>query len=198
VPDPGPVVTSSDDRETDPGWPWRQLLLAMVPFPIAAKRQAAAGDFLVVMRLLFFSFAGAVVSIGVVSVFLTGTAEGDVGITSAVVVGVGLVALAIGVAVDRPLDCSSEVSLLVSYRSRLFVRIAFGEVGALVGFVGVVFTGELVVYVAGAAVTALGFTRAAPSARNLARDQEQLSLAGCPYSLTASLREPRPPEPPPR
>jgi hypothetical protein len=89
----------------------------------------------------------------------------------------------------RPLDCGSDAALAASYRTRFFLRIAL----ALLGFVGFLLTGNPAVYPIGAAFTVVGFARLAPTAGNLARDQQELGRTGCPRRLVAALREVPPP-----
>jgi len=79
---------------------------------------------------------------------------------------------------ERPLDCSDDPSLAASYRTRFFLRLAFSETIALLGFVGFILTGRWWVYPVGAVFTAVGYARLAPSASNLSRDQDHLVVRG--------------------
>lgn len=99
-----------------------------------------------------------------------------------------------------PLNCSSPETLLGSYRIRFFLRLAFAEAAALVGFVAVILTGEWWLYLLGAAFTLIGFVRLAPTEKRLLQDQETLNSQGCGLSLhglmISSMPAPgRPPQP---
>jgi len=71
---------------------------------------------------------------------------------------------------------------------------AFSEVAALFGFVAFFLTYLWWTYPVGAAITALGFRRAAPTSARLRADQEVLIASGCSRSLVGALRTVRPPD----
>lgn len=138
------------------------------------------------VRQLFLSFAVAIGLFGFVLVQLQLASEDGSISTSTVLAVVGAVAAVAFVVerlVERPLDCSSESKLMESWRTRFFIRIAFGEAPALVGFAGAFLWGATSPYFLGAAATAIMFARAAPSARNIADDQAELYDRGCSQSL---------------
>lgn len=174
-----------------PGIGWTLLPFFGIP-RVKRRMQDENLDSLLTLRATFLAFAMAIVHIGVVvAIFAAG--EGfEGGDLRAAPVAWGVAALGIGSVVavrafDR-LDCSSEPALFVTYRTRFFLRLAFAETAALVGFLGFLITGEPLVYVVGAAFAAVGFRLAAPSAGNLARDQYRLNHSGCPHNLVALLR----------
>ncbi len=69
--------------------------------------------------------------------------------------------------IRRPLDCTDSGALAGSYFSRrFFIRLALSEVPALVGFVGFLLTTEPWLYPLGAAFSAVGFARTAPTRRS--------------------------------
>lgn len=74
-----------------------------------------------------------------------------------------------------------------SYRKSFFLGVALAELVALVAFVAsfVVSAGWL--YLLGAAFSAVGFAWLAPTTRNLAHRQEDLSRAGCEFSLRGAI-----------
>ena len=90
--------------------------------------------------------------------------------------------------VERPLPCTDDRGLAGSYRARFFLRMAFAESAALFGFVGFFLTYAWWPYPIGAVMAALGFARAAPSRRNLERDQQDLVHRQCARSLVGALR----------
>jgi len=111
----------------------------------------------------------------------------DVAPWAAIVVVVGIVGL-VGPRMIHPrLECSSDANLASTYRTRFFLRIAFGNVPALVAFVASIATGELLLYILGCAFAVVAFVYDAPSRRNLAADQRDLVHAGCDRSLLAAL-----------
>ena len=143
------------------------------------------------MRLMFLAFCLAIALFGYVLAFLdTGDTE-----RPALAVGVlviGLASVIGGRLVERPLDCGDETKLKASYTNRLFIRIAFSEAAALLGFAAFFITGERWVYYLAALITYAGFARAAPTRGHLRRDQEVLRERGCYLQLVAVLRAPPP------
>ncbi len=187
------------DPDADPGW--RQALRGaawiMVP-GVALHRHRRRVEQrriepLAGLRSIFVAFSVALLLVGVVVVILWGASDlGEDGLSpTAVGVAVGAIGVATLAApkvADRPLDCADDQSLVRSYTTRFFLRVAFGESAALVGFVGFILCGNPLVYFVGLALTAVGFWQAAPTARNLAEDQERLRAAGCGRSLVVALR----------
>jgi hypothetical protein len=187
-------VPSLLEPDDDPGWfSARGVLWALFPM-LGMRRAQRAGDAnaLQLLRQLFISFVMALLLIGVVVASTASDTSHDPGgpsssVLAAAVVGYGMVSLIAPRLLERPLDCASDASLVSGYRTRFFVRIAFAEAAALIGFVGAFLSGEAWMYALGAAFTALGFARLAPSRRNLERDQEALNLQGCGRSLSRLL-----------
>jgi hypothetical protein len=105
-----------------------------------------------------------------------------------IVVGVGVICLALQRIVPGPLDCSTPATLAATYRTRFFLRIAFAEACSLVAFALYISIGPGWVYAVGLAFTLFGFTVAAPTGARLRADQDALSLSGCTLSLVAALR----------
>jgi MFS family permease len=174
------------------------MLWALVPV-VGMRRAQRAGETngLQVLRQLFISFVTALVLFGLVVSMTAGDSTDKTGgpsssVVTAVVVGYGIVSLIAPRLLERPLDCTSDADLLSGYRTRFFLRIAFAEAAALIGFVGAFLSGEPWMYALGAAFTAIGFARLAPSRRNLCNDQEALNLQGCGRSLTRLLVEAAP------
>jgi hypothetical protein len=176
--------------DDDPGW--GEALMAAVPVygRIAIGRRARERpDGLILMRQLFVSFCSAVLLFGIVLAVIGptqragGPAAGPAGIL--LVVGAGSVV--VGTRLERPLDGAGDATVLASYRTRFFVRIATSEVAALLGFVGFFTTGVWWVYPVSACITFAGFARAAPSVANLRRDQEQLYEQGSQVVLVRAL-----------
>ena len=108
---------------------------------------------------------------------------------AAVVVAVGLATLAAPRLLTRPLRCENESAPAESYRQRFFLRIAFAEAAALVGFIGFILSGAGWLYSVGALFSAIGFARLAPTSGHLRQDQEDLRRRGCNVSLISALRQ---------
>lgn len=182
----------------DPGWrgAWRGLAFLRVyllPFSRGGGNPSG-GDPLVVIRTLFVSFVTFLVVLGILVPFFA-PSNVDVSRTLEAVVFAGLVLLGVaGVSTVRffraTLECSSDGALASSYRTRLFLRIAFAESIALVGFV-VTFQGVVWAYYLAAAFSVVGFWILAPTARNLARDQDRLTSSGCTRDLVRAIRNPQ-------
>ncbi|MDZ7673907.1 MAG: hypothetical protein U5K30_02395 [Acidimicrobiales bacterium] len=118
----------------------------------------------------------------------TGAEEAIAGSVVAVgVAGYGLLSLFAPRLLEPSLDCSSRDALIDAYRTRFFLRMAFAESAALVGFVGFFLAGQWWLYPFGALFAAVGFIRLAPTRGNVARDQESLNLAGCGLDLVNVL-----------
>lgn len=181
----------------DPGWAvsWRTLLWLFIPgLGIHRQRQRANDDDvdgLLMLRQLFLSFCLAIVAFGIVLAVLYpgSTTPNDPPTAVAVALLVaGALSTVAGQKLERPLSCEDDAKLAESYRKRFFLRLAFSEVPALLGFVAFFLTYAWWPYPIGAAITAMGFRRAAPTSTRLARDQEELTSQGCQRSLIAALR----------
>jgi F0F1-type ATP synthase membrane subunit c/vacuolar-type H+-ATPase subunit K len=187
-------VTLPPQSNDDPGWfSARTILWALVP-GIGLRRAQADGtaSVLFTLRAVFTSFVTALIMFGVVLLFIGGSSESEpsgpsTSVVAAGVLAYGLISLVLPRLIERPLSCEGEAALVSGYRTRFFLRVAFAEAAALLGFVGVFLSGETWMYPLGAAFTAVGFLRLAPTRRNLERDQEALNLAGCGLSLTTVL-----------
>jgi hypothetical protein len=192
-----PVVAPDDD----PGWPlsWR-VLVFLIPIVGRQRRrrqmERATDDPLVLLRQVFLAICAQLVGFGVVlAVLYPGSAPPH---NRPAILVMGLLAFSVvGVVWSArytpPLNCDSDDALRGSYRARFFLRVAFAEAAALVGFVGFFLTYDWWPYPAGVAITAFGFRYAAPTRANLRRDQERLADAGCVRSLLRVLRTPLPP-----
>lgn len=183
-------------RVEDPGWRPALVVALMALVPIVGVRAAvrrrgndpASG--LIVTRQLFLAFASAIAMCGFVLTQL-GLSSADASMSrGAALTGVGAIAfaaLALGPIVERPLDVSGAARLAETWRTRFFLRLGFGEAPALAGFAGALLAGSISPYLLGASATAVMFARAAPSVRNIAKDQEGLIDRGSPLSLVAIL-----------
>lgn len=180
-------------RDSDPGWfSSRSLLTLLIPWLGLQRAQKDGASSLEMLRHLFTAFAAALFLIGIVVLFLAPGGSGDDDVMSAGVVaigvaGYGVISLFMPRLLERPLDCTDPQALLASYRSRFFLRIAFADAAALIGFVGFFLADAWWLYPLGGAFAAIGFARLAPTRRNLERDQEGLHLAGCGESIIRVL-----------
>jgi len=144
------------------------------------------------LRTLFLVFTTSLMLIGAVVAILVNAAHfrGGELPTIPVAIGVSVVGVA-GLGArqlfDKRLDCSGDGQLAASYRERFFVRIAFSEAASLAGFAGFVLTSRWWLYPLGAAFTAIGYARLAPTAVHLRHDQDALGAGGCERSLIAAL-----------
>jgi F0F1-type ATP synthase membrane subunit c/vacuolar-type H+-ATPase subunit K len=185
--------------EDDPGWrpALGGLAWGLVPGMAIRRARRSGGGGLVVLRGLFLSFCAAIALVGLVVLVLSageGIEQGADGTTVAIAVAVAGVVLLVASAWRRPLDGSSEQALAQSYRRRFFLRMAFAEAAALLGFVGFILTGNPAIYLVGAAFTVVGFVLLAPTAGNLARDQEALRARdGTAHSIARALDGGSPP-----
>jgi hypothetical protein len=196
-------VTDDQDPTNDPGWGGllRAVAVGLIPlYGTQTLQRRAKGDGLKTLRSLFLSFASAILEIGVVVIVLStlGNLNRDKtgippGLAAAVLVVIGIVTLTAGANVARALPTTDMAKLAAAYRVRFFLRIAFSESDALVGFVAFIITGRWWMYLLGAAFTAIGFARLAPTAASLAKDQDSIDVAGSSLNLIAALRTAMPP-----
>jgi hypothetical protein len=176
--------TDPFDLRADPGW--------------RPGRTGGRPDGLVALRLLFAQLAAALIGIGVVVGILASDPDrfGDRSPAAAalVVAVLGIISLVGARLVPLRLDCSDELALSRSWRSRFLARMAVSEVPALAGFVAFTLTGAPWLYALGLVFTALGFAASGPMHANLVRDQEQLAIDGCAVALVPALRHPVTPD----
>jgi F0F1-type ATP synthase membrane subunit c/vacuolar-type H+-ATPase subunit K len=188
----GPLTPPGDD----PGW--TPVLKSLAWFAIPGigvqqmRKRAPSMNGLSVLRLIFMAFVNALVLIGVVIAILVNLSRFKGGAVAPFPVAIGLVlagllANSIGARFERPLDCSDEQHLANSYRTRFFIRVAFSESTALLGFVGFILTDRWWLYPLGAAFAAFGYARLAPTSAHLGHDQTMLQDSGCGRSLVSAL-----------
>lgn len=157
----------------------------------ASADPSGLADGLALLRQVFLTFCVALVLFGVVLAFIYSDSEplSDPSTEgAAALLALAAVGMLIEPRLEKPLQCDDDSALVASYRARFFLRIAFSEAAALWGFVGFFLTYAWWPYPMGAAMTAIGFLRAAPSRRNLARDQDELMQRQCGRSLVGALR----------
>lgn len=164
----------------DPGW--------------RPGRTGGRPDGLIALRILFAQAVVALLVIGVIVGLLAADPDrfGDRsrGLAVVVVLAIGLLSLAGPRFLPLRLDCSDELALSRSWRSRFMGRLAVAEVPALAGFIAFTMTGAPWLYALGLVFTALGFATAGPMHANLVRDQERLAIEGCAIALVPALRHP--------
>jgi hypothetical protein len=147
-------------------------------------------DSLTFVRTMFIQYGAMLVVIGLALVVLDATsthATKDVAAWAVAVTVVGIVGLAAPRFIRRPLDCTSDANLASTYRTRFFLRVALGNVPALVAFVASFAAGEYLLYLLGCAFSVVALVYAAPSKKNIAADQSDLVRGGCARSLLAAL-----------
>jgi hypothetical protein len=89
--------------------------------------------------------------------------------------------------IERPLDCSTIARLGSTYRSRFFLRIAFANAIALIGFVGFMVTNEGWILLLAALFALIGYLRLVPTSANLAKEQDLIIRSGCHLVLIDAL-----------
>ena len=187
----------TDATNEDPGWPsLGRILLALVPGYLQTINRRS--DPLLALRAVFVSFSGSLVLFGVVLATLPNTRPTHVMPWLALVVVVAVVT-SIGASLTmKPLNCSSASTLAGSYRTRLFLAIAFSQTVALFGFCFVFIGAPRWVYDVAAVFAILRmWTLDPPTPRRLRAHQAELTAAGCELSLVGALRRSATPPPPP-
>ncbi|MFZ0250227.1 MAG: hypothetical protein WAL61_09800 [Acidimicrobiales bacterium] len=145
---------------------------------------------------LLVGLAGALVMIGVTIAFYTvQNSHQNKGhrlhlspyLIASILVAVGIAGMVAARLTERPLDGSSDASLLASYRSRFFLWVGVGEVPAFIGLAATVATGHFWLYLVGCVFAVAAYVRIAPTANHLAKDQAQLDRNGNHRSLISAL-----------
>jgi hypothetical protein len=202
----------SGDVTADPGWSGAAHHAALMLIPgVGIQRYQArirrdGTDGLVVTRTIFLTFALALAAIGGVVAVLTNFSNLDHGphrpdasmtrgFTAAPVV-ISTAALIVSARIGGRLRVTATTTaarLAGLYRARFFIRIAFSDACALIGFSGFVSTGRWWLYLIGAAFAAVGFAMVAPTAGHLRRDQDTIDETWSGLNLIAALRSTPPP-----
>lgn len=180
-----------NDPDDSRWFSWRTLLAVAVPMLAVRSAGRSNSSALGMLRQTLVAFTGALAGIGVVVLYLdAGDTEPGSMSTDVVLAGllaIGALSLVAPDLVRQPLDCTTDETLAGSYRSRFFLRIAWAQSVALIGFVGFFLSGEAWLYPVGCAFTVMGFIRLAPTDVRLEAEQERLTQLGCPRSLRAAL-----------
>lgn len=162
--------------------------------PYEARRyMRAEADLLTRLRIVWIAFVLSLPTLGILVAVLVVTGT-EVSRTlevpaAAVVSGYGVVSL--GAPRLLPgLDASDAGRLRTTYRRRFLLHVAVADIAAYLGFAAFLVTGRAWwLYPLGGVFTLVGFARAAPTANNLAADQQRLLADGSGVSLVAALRE---------
>lgn len=195
--------------DQDPGWGPAIRLAPTAFLPVLGHRRLERTDGLIGARILVLAFALSLAGIALVVGFLAnggeppddplgvGPAFGLLGAAAVLSVGGSRLVLR-----SRPLSlvASDPTALAELHRTRMFLRVALGNVIGLSGFVLFFLSGSpSVVWVGLAASALLLVFDAAPTRRSLEREQEQLLADGHAVSLVAALRStPATPTPRPK
>ncbi len=150
-------------------------------------------DGLIALRMVFLAVCAGLLVVGLVVGILAADADradGSVstGLAALVVVAVGALSLLFVRFVPVALDCSDELALARSWRTRFFGRVVGAEAAALGGFVAYLLTGTPALYPLGLVWSALGLAYGGPFRATLIRDQQELAVEGCPFALVPALR----------
>lgn len=186
-------VTAEPAEPEDPGWgvamkAGMRKLMVFVPSPRLMQAEMLTG-----LRVLFLGqIAAAVAIFGAVPLTL-GADESRAATPFVVAVAaVGLLCLALGRLLDGQLDCTTRVSLAMSWKIRFYRRLAFAQLPLFAGFVAAaILTGNAWVYLVAVPFAVPGFIWAAPTKGQLKRDQVRLIRSGCGQNLVAALRSKR-------
>jgi hypothetical protein len=187
-------MTESFNPENDPGWPRGMSALAFL-IPGALQRQARKPgvEALFMLRQAMESFSAALILFGVVLPF-TNPKTTSPAPWFAILALFAVFTTVVVPRLEKPLDCTSPTTLAGSYRTRLFLRVAFAQSVALFGFTFTFIGGSIWIYYAGAAFTLGRFwTGIAPTRAALEHDQRVLNERGCGLSLLVALRGAAPP-----
>jgi hypothetical protein len=164
----------------DPGW-WR----GYKRMRSTDQEHPAAG--IIVARMLFVGLLWGGLGIGFVLIFISVT-FGTPDLLAGLVVGPGLLGNAAAAwSARRALDISSEQALAASWRTNFFLGFALNEAPLLIAFALTFLIDETWPYFVDLPFWLFGMYLIAPSARNLARRQQQIIRAGSSLSIGAAL-----------
>jgi hypothetical protein len=174
------------------GWRRAAAGLWFMMLPTKGARMALrSANGLLLMRQLWVAFVAAVTVlwIPILIIASSGTPRGgtDGRVTAAVVVAVGVLGQLLAVRIAPSVSGATDEAARVSAQRFVFVRAGFGEVGALIGFLGFVVSGNPLVYLAGFSVTMVAMVVAAPTASNIDRMQAALLESGSGVNLLRAL-----------
>lgn len=187
----------TDTPTRDPGWGVSKgsFLLILLPggMRFVARKNGPQVNGLVVLRQVFLSFMTAAFLIGLVAFLIV---RGEPAKSRALWIAL-TIALSVGAAIvvrilEPKLDCSSTRALGETYRNRLFIRVAAAQAGQLFGFVATIASGVWWIYFVGLLLAVPAYWRAAPSVRNVARDEDRLVLQGCAATDIVAAFQPSP------
>ena len=152
----------------DPGWGFTKatFILIFVPggFRQLARKNGPNTNGLVLLRQIFLSFVSAGVLISVIAwLFVRGQGAHAPALWIAVTVVVGGASFVAVRRFEPGLNCANGRALGASYQTRLFIRMAGGEVALIAGFVCTLASGIWWTYFVGAICAIPAFWRAAPS-----------------------------------
>jgi hypothetical protein len=155
-----------------------------------ARSSAGSADgALTVMRYVFLAFTASLVSFAAVIASLPDTSKGSPRPWLLGLFALTILCVVTPTFAERPLDDSSPAMLFASYRTRFFLRIAFGESIALFSFTFTFLGAPPWIYYLGCAIALIRlWTNAAPTRRAVERDQAALNARGSRLSLVAALR----------
>ena len=186
------VRAATDDTDDDLSWKITpRALLFLVPGYITFSNRRASGPRrpLNSLRQITLAFSFSMILVGVVLIFVAHADDPSTMTPWLVIASVVTVAslAAIEVVSRRSLDCTDETTLIQSFNSRFFARLAFADVIALVAFVASLSTDRWWFYWIFFPFALFGLLSHAPTRGQVERDQEQLNADGCNLSLVRVL-----------
>jgi hypothetical protein len=175
----------------DPGWGEAIKKVPLALLPTRGMRLAAgSGDGLTVMRVVWITFTFSMVLIGALVVAIDRALPGngaDGRIVGGVVVGIGVFAQVVSTKFVPDIEGASMPAARGTAQRAFFLRVAFAQPSALVGFLGFVVSGNVAVYALGFVVGLAGMFDAAPTSGWIERGQAQLKTSGSDVELLAAL-----------
>jgi len=147
-------------------------------------------DGLSVMRVLWMTFMSAMLLMAVAVIVIDQVLPGggvDGRVVGGVVVAVSVFAQIVANKFVPEVAGSTMSAVRETAQRSFFVRIAFAEPAALLGFLGFVVSGNAAVYGLGCVVGMAGLFDAAPTAAWIRKGQDQLKGSGSDVELLAAL-----------
>lgn len=179
-------MNGDENLPDDPGWPWYSTTV----LPGMTRRYLvmhSADDQRRVLRTITVGFVEMIVGLAILGIWMSTGGAHDASPVLIGASGVAMVAPLFARRLGRGLDCSSNVALAESYRTRFFLRAAFANVPALAAFVVIATGGPAWLFGVGLTISIATVFFDAPTRARLAREDAALAAGGCGRSLVAAL-----------
>lgn len=178
-------------RAVDPGWGQAIRKVPVALLPTRGMRLAVSSrDGLTVMRIAWITFTFVMVLIGAAVVAIDQALPGggtDGRVVGAVVLIAGVFSQVASTKFVPDVEGTTMPAARGTAQRAFFVRVAFAQPSALLGFLGFAISGNVAIYLLGFVVGLTGMFDAAPTTGWIEKGQAQLKASGSDVELLAAL-----------